>query len=198
MKTFGLQKGRINLRNAKVNEKIKQLNRELARCENEIKRTPTGPAQEAFKARAKGLIKQTRMLEEHRDMLDNQILDLDEVAFARETTEVAQYTVSVMKSAKMELEGMMKNLHDGMKDLMEAQYEIQESLSRSFIPDSIIPRSAVEAALKKELGPLYHPPANEAPRVKKEVKVKKEAWVKKEAADESGLPTMKNSIIIID
>lgn len=54
-----------------------------------------------------------------------------------------------MKSAKMELEGMMKNLHNGMKDLMEAQYEIQESLSRSFIPDSIIPRSAVEAAVKK-------------------------------------------------
>lgn len=32
-------------------------------------------------------------LEEHRDMLDNQILDLDEVAFAREGIEVAQYTV---------------------------------------------------------------------------------------------------------
>ncbi|CAH1446374.1 unnamed protein product [Lactuca virosa] len=154
---------RINKRGESVDEKIKQLDGELARYKEQIKRTRPGPTQEAVKARAMRILKQKRMYEGQRDMLYNQTFNLDQVAFASEGIKDAQQTggafsvlwlevaaylreMSALKSANKELKGMMKtvkiqdfdNLQDDMMELMDVSNEIQESLGRSYsVPDDI-------------------------------------------------------------
>ncbi|KAI3799598.1 hypothetical protein L1987_34897 [Smallanthus sonchifolius] len=137
---------RINKRGETVDEKIKKLDVELARYKEQIKKTRPGPAQEAVKARAMRVLKQKRMYEGQRDMLDNQTFNLDQVAFASEGIKDAQQTMSALKSANKELKGMMKtvkiqdidNLQDEMMDMMDISNEIQESLGRSYsVPDDI-------------------------------------------------------------
>ncbi|TXG49277.1 hypothetical protein EZV62_025152 [Acer yangbiense] len=57
-----------------------------------IKKTRSGPPQEAVKARAMRILKQKRMYEGQRDMLYNQTFNLDQVAFASEGIKDAQQT----------------------------------------------------------------------------------------------------------
>lgn len=137
---------RINKRGESVDEKIQKLDAELARYREQIKRTRPGPAQEAVKARAMRVLKQKRMYEGQRDMLYNQTINLDQVAFAAEGIKDAQQTMSALKSANKELKGMMKSvkiedidsLQDGMMDMMDISNEIQDSLGRSYnVPDDI-------------------------------------------------------------
>ncbi|KAI7981512.1 Vacuolar protein sorting-associated protein 60.1 [Camellia lanceoleosa] len=135
----------INKRGETVDEKIKKLDVELARYKEQIKKTRPGPAQEAVKARAMRVLKQKRMYEGQLDMLYNQTLNLNQVAFAAEGIKDAQQTIS-LKSANKELKGMMKtvkiqdidNLQGGMLDLMDVGSEIEEPLGRSNrVPDDI-------------------------------------------------------------
>ncbi|CAA7400227.1 unnamed protein product [Spirodela intermedia] len=137
---------RINKRGESVDEKIKNLDAELARYKDQIKKTRPGPAQEAVKARAMRVLKQKRMYEGQRDMIYNQTFNLDQVSFAAEGLKDAQQTMSALKSANKELKGMMKtvkisdidNMQDEMMDLMDVSTEIQDSLGRSYnVPDDI-------------------------------------------------------------
>ncbi|PKA51690.1 Vacuolar protein sorting-associated protein 32 like 2 [Apostasia shenzhenica] len=137
---------KINKRGDTVDEKIQKLDAELARYREQIKRTRSGPAQEAVKARAMRVLKQKRMYEGQRDMLYNQTFNLDQVAFAAEGIKDAQQTMSALKSANKELKGMMKtvkiedidSMQDEMMDMMDISNEIQESLGRSYnVPEDI-------------------------------------------------------------
>lgn len=137
---------RINKRGESIDEKIQKLDVELARYREQMKRTRPGPAQDAIKARAMRVLKQKKMYEGQRDMLYNQTINLDQVAFATEGIKDAQQTMSALKSANKELKGMMKSvkiedidsLQDGMMDMMDMSNEIQESLGRSYnVPDDI-------------------------------------------------------------
>jgi len=137
---------RITKRGDTVDEKIKKLDAELARYKEQIKKTRPGPAQEAVKARAMRVLKQRRMYEGQRDMLYNQTYNLDQVAFAAEGLKDAQQTMTAMKTANKELNGMMKtvkledidSMQDEMMDLMDVSNEIQETLGRSYnVPDDI-------------------------------------------------------------
>lgn len=137
---------RINKRGESVDERIKRLDSELVKYKEQIKKTRPGPAQEAVKARAMKVLKQKKMYEGQRDMLDNQTFNLDQVSFAAEGIKDAQQTMTALKSANKELKGMMKtvkiqeidNLQDEMMDLMDVSNEIQESLGRSYnVPDDI-------------------------------------------------------------
>ncbi|CAH1446375.1 unnamed protein product [Lactuca virosa] len=172
---------RINKRGESVDEKIKQLDGELARYKEQIKRTRPGPTQEAVKARAMRILKQKRMYEGQRDMLYNQTFNLDQVAFASEGIKDAQQTMSALKSANKELKGMMKtvkiqdfdNLQDDMMELMDVSNEIQESLGRSYsVPDDIDEEDLMGEldALEADMGletdgegvPSYLQPDNES------------------------------------
>ncbi|XVF40976.1 hypothetical protein PTKIN_Ptkin01aG0244000 [Pterospermum kingtungense] len=83
---------RINKRGDTVDEKLKKLDAELSRYNEQIKKTRPGPAQEAIKARALKVLKAKRMYEGQRDMLYNQTLDLNKIAFAFEGLKDAQQT----------------------------------------------------------------------------------------------------------
>ncbi|THG18875.1 hypothetical protein TEA_017592 [Camellia sinensis var. sinensis] len=86
-------RSRINKRGETVDEKIKKLDAELARYEEQIKKTRPGPAQEAVKARAMRVLKQKRTYEGQRDMLYNQTFNLDQVEFASEGIKDAKQTM---------------------------------------------------------------------------------------------------------
>ncbi|KAI7978891.1 Vacuolar protein sorting-associated protein 60.1 [Camellia lanceoleosa] len=117
---------RINKRGGTGDEKIKELDVELARYKEQIKKT--------------------RLVKDNVICFYNLTFNLDQVAFAAEGIKDAQQTMSALKSANKELKGMMKtvkiqdidNLQDEMMDLMDVSSEIQESLGRSYsVPDDI-------------------------------------------------------------
>ncbi|KAI3793558.1 hypothetical protein L1987_36177 [Smallanthus sonchifolius] len=207
---------RINKRGETVDEKIKKLDVELARYKEQIKKTRPGPAQEAVKARAMRVLKQKRMYEGQRDMLENQTFNLDQVAFASEGIKDAQQTMSALKSANKELKGMMKtvkiqdidNLQDEMMDMMDISNEIQESLGRSYsVPDDIDEDEllgeldALEADMGQETEgegvPSYLQPDNE-PDVSEELNLPSapsghavpSGRVNNQAVDEFGFPAV--------
>ncbi|XP_031109206.1 vacuolar protein sorting-associated protein 60.1-like isoform X1 [Ipomoea triloba] len=111
MRVFGVKKDkqasiqdtsdRINKRGETVDEKIKKLDTELARCREQIKKTRPGPAQEVIKARAMRILKQKRVYEGQRDMLYNQTCSLDQVAFASQETKDAKKNHSMGHNSRL-------------------------------------------------------------------------------------------------
>ncbi|XP_042754201.1 vacuolar protein sorting-associated protein 60.1 [Lactuca sativa] len=77
-----------------------------------------GLAQRVMEVRKKRLIKEKRWYQTQRDMLNKQIFDLDRVIFAWDGIKEAQQIASCLKSANIELKGMMKILQDDQEDLM--------------------------------------------------------------------------------
>ncbi|KAG0573460.1 hypothetical protein KC19_VG180200 [Ceratodon purpureus] len=137
---------RINKRGDTIDEKIKKLDGELFRYREQIKKTRSGPTQEAIKARAIRILKQKKMYENQRDQLYSQTFNLEQVAFATEGLKDAQQTMSAMKAANKDLKGTMKSLkmddidkmQGEMMDLVDYSSEIQETLGRSYgVPDDL-------------------------------------------------------------
>ncbi|KAF5949228.1 hypothetical protein HYC85_015185 [Camellia sinensis] len=133
---------RINKRSETVDEKIKKLDAELARYEEQIKKTQPGPAQEAVKARAMRVLKQKRTYEGQRDMLYNQTFNLDQVEFASEGIKDAKQTVCSMELLDMEM------------DALEALFSESNAVSFDFILPQLIllhsfQMSALQSANKK-------------------------------------------------
>ncbi|XP_019191993.1 PREDICTED: charged multivesicular body protein 5-like isoform X1 [Ipomoea nil] len=120
MRVFGVKKDkqasiqdtsdRINKRGETVDEKIKKLDTELARCREQIKKTRPGPAQEVIKARAMRILKQKRVYEGQRDMLYNQTCNLDQVASASEETKDAKKNHSMGHNSRLVRRSLFCNL----------------------------------------------------------------------------------------
>ncbi|GMP92982.1 hypothetical protein CsSME_00042997 [Camellia sinensis var. sinensis] len=121
---------RINKRSETVDEKIKKLDAELARYEEQIKKTRP----------AMRVLKQKRTYEGQRDMLYNQTFNLDQVEFASEGIKDAKQTMSALKSANKKLKKMTKTLN-----------EIQESLGRSYdVPDHNLDALEADVGMETE------------------------------------------------
>ncbi|CAI9301820.1 unnamed protein product [Lactuca saligna] len=103
MKTMLGVRERINKRVKTANKTIKHFKEEVARCNNQIKKRGPGVAQQVMEFRKKRLIKEKRSYEGQRDMLNNQIFDLDRLMFAWDGIKDAQQIASCLKAFGTEL-----------------------------------------------------------------------------------------------
>ncbi|KAL3649928.1 hypothetical protein CASFOL_006331 [Castilleja foliolosa] len=121
---------RITKRGDNVEEKIKKLDADLNRYKEQIKKTRPGPAQEAVKARAIRALKQKRTYEGQREMLYDQIFNLDQAAYAAQELKDAQQTLKTY--------ACLENLQEEMMDLIDVSNDIHESFGRSYyVPDEV-------------------------------------------------------------
>uniref|UniRef100_A0A7N0TM51 Uncharacterized protein n=1 Tax=Kalanchoe fedtschenkoi TaxID=63787 RepID=A0A7N0TM51_KALFE len=67
-----------------IEDKISQLDAEVIRYKEQIKKTRPGPAQEVVKARMKRKIRQKRVYERQRDILHNRNFGANQVSLAEE------------------------------------------------------------------------------------------------------------------
>ena len=138
----------LETRTNAIDEKIRALDRDLAKHREAIKRARSGPAQEAAKRRALVVLKQRKMYESQREQLYGQRFNVEQVAFASEQAKDTVETVRAMQSASKELKTAFKAkefdlnaidaLNDDMADLLDLGDEIQETLGRSYnVPDGL-------------------------------------------------------------
>lgn len=157
----------LTTRGDTLDEKIRKLDEQLLKHRENIKKTRPGPAQEAAKRRALGVLKQKKMLESQRDQLYNQQYNMEQASFALESTKDSVNQIKAMKAANNELKqafgqkelniNNIDKLHDDMADMMEMHNEIQEVLGQSFaVPDGLD-----EDDLLEELDALEDEMANE-------------------------------------
>ncbi|KAK9830504.1 hypothetical protein WJX72_012115 [[Myrmecia] bisecta] len=150
-----------------LDDKIRKLDEQLVKHREQIKKCRPGPAQEAAKRRALGVLKQKRLYEGQRDQLYAQQFNMEQTSFALESMKDSVQTVQAMKAAGKELKQTFKSkelnidsiekMHDEMADLMDMHQEIQDVLGQSFgIPDDID-----EEELMGELDALEDELANE-------------------------------------
>jgi charged multivesicular body protein 5 len=140
--------GKLTTRGDTLDEKIRKLEEQLVKHRETIKRARPGPAQEAAKRRALGVLKQKKLLEGQRDQLYNQQFNMEQTSFALESMKDSVQQVKAMKAANKELKqafgakelniSSIDKLHDDMADMMDMHNEIQDVLGQSFaLPDDI-------------------------------------------------------------
>jgi charged multivesicular body protein 5 len=139
---------RLTTRGDTIDEKIRKLEEQLVKHRDTIKKARPGPAQDAAKRRALGVLKQKKMLEGQRDQLYNQQYNMEQISFAQESMKDTVAGVKAMKAAGKELKqgfgakelniNSIDKLHDDMADMMEMHNEIQDVLGQSFaLPDGL-------------------------------------------------------------
>jgi charged multivesicular body protein 5 len=138
----------LTTRGDTIDEKIRKLEEQLVKHRETIKKARPGPAQDAAKRRALGVLKQKKMLEGQRDQLYNQQFNMEQTSFALESMKDSVSQVRAMKNANKELKqafgtkelniNSIDKLHDDMSDMMELHNEIQDVLGQSFaLPDGL-------------------------------------------------------------
>jgi charged multivesicular body protein 5 len=150
----------LDARAASIDQKIKQIDQQLAKQREQIKKIRPGPSQDAVKRRALIILKQKKMYEHQRDQLYSQQYNVDSVAFATENAKATVDTVRAMKAASKELKTQFKqkefdidkidSLNDQMADLLEYNEEVQEVLGQSYTT----PEDIDEDGLMDELDAL--------------------------------------------
>eukprot|EP00884_Botryococcus_braunii_P019896 jgi/Botrbrau1/6590/Bobra.0189s0017.1 len=139
---------RLTTRGDTLDEKIRKLDAQLIQHREAIRKARPGPAQDAAKRRALGVLKQKRLLEGQRDQLFNQQFNMEQTSFALESIKDSAQTVKAMKQAGQELKAAFKSndlnissiekLQDEMADYMDMHNEIQEVMGQTFgVPDDI-------------------------------------------------------------
>ncbi|GAB4816699.1 hypothetical protein N2152v2_003745 [Parachlorella kessleri] len=160
---------KLSNRGDALDEKIRKLDEQLAKHKEAIKKCRPGPAQEAAKRRALGVLKQKRMYESQREQLYNQQFNVDQTAFTMESAKDSIQTVQAMKAASVEMKAAFKNnkelqidhiegLQDDLVDFMDRHNEIQDVLGQTYaLPDDVD-----ESDLMDELNALEDDLASEA------------------------------------
>ena len=129
-----------------VEEKIRQLDKEIVEIKQKMSRLKNGPAKDNLKRKALTLLKKKKMYEGQRDQLMNQQFNMDNISFAQESMKDTVTTVAAMKQASTTLKQQFKeididdieDLQDDMQEMMDQNAEIQEALSRTYeTPDGI-------------------------------------------------------------
>lgn len=139
---------RLTTRGDLLDGKIRDLDEQLIRHREAIKRCRPGPAQEAAKQRALNVLKQKRLYESQRDQLYNQQFNVEQTAFVMENVQDSVQTVQALKAASKEMRTAFKaselnisgieRLQDDMADLMDMHNDIQDVLGQSYgVPDDI-------------------------------------------------------------
>jgi len=149
--------GNINQRIGALDVKIKQLEDELRKHKEALKKAK-GPTAENIKRRAMEVLKRKRMYEQQRDQMAGQAFNVESTAFALESIKDTQTTVAAMKLGAKQLKAENKklnineieNMQDDMTDLMEDMNEITDVLGRSYNT----PEGLEDADLEAELACL--------------------------------------------
>jgi charged multivesicular body protein 5 len=106
-----------------VEGKIAELDVELKKCSEQLKKAGNTPAAANIKRRAMEVLKRKRMYEQQRDSISNQQFNIDQTAFAINTVKDTQTTVAAMKVAAKTLKFENKKIDindlENMQDDME-------------------------------------------------------------------------------
>ncbi|TDH72278.1 uncharacterized protein CCR75_003155 [Bremia lactucae] len=146
---------KVHARISVLNSKIEQLDEELRRHREQMKKV-RGPAVSSIKQRAIQTLKQKKMFEAQRDNLQAQSFNIEQAAFAIDTSRDAVTTVAAMKSAIVQLKvetqninvSELEDLQDDMADLLEDMNEIQDTMGRSYGISGEIDEDELEAELE--------------------------------------------------
>ena len=152
--TLSEASGSLNSRIEVIDKKIKDLDAELIRFRDQLKKAK-GPTEASLKKRALETLKRKKMYEQQRDQLAGQSFNMEQTIFALDTIKDTQTTVLAMKTAAVTLKAENKKINiseiedmqDDLQDMFEDMNEISESLGRSYNT----PEGCDEADLEAEL-----------------------------------------------
>ncbi|KAG6964447.1 hypothetical protein JG688_00007685 [Phytophthora aleatoria] len=148
--------GKVDARVTDLDMKqIEKLDQELRKYREQMKKT-RGPAVNSIKQRAMQTLKRKKMFEAQRDKLQAQSFNIEQAAFAIDTSRDTISTVAAMKSAAVQLKvetqkidiSELEDVQDDMADLMEDMNEIQEIMGRSYGIGDEIDEDELEAELE--------------------------------------------------
>merc|ERR1712232_215853 len=139
----------------RLDQKINQLETDLRKIREQMKRVKPGPAQNSLKQRAMRTLKQKKMYEQQRDSLMGTIFNMEQANFTTESLNDTVVMVNAMKHANTQMKKQFKqididsveDLYDDMAELMEENDMIQEAMSRSFTTPEDLDESELEAEL---------------------------------------------------
>mgnify|MGYP002260982888 CR=1 FL=1 len=145
-----------------LDQKIRKLDKELARYTDQMKKMKPGPAKTSVQKRALVILKQKKMYEAQKEKTMAQQFNVEQVMFAQDTLKETAGTVSAMKDANKALKKEFKkikidqieDMQDDMADLLEQAEEVQSALGRSYNTDDID-----EADLEAELAAMEDDPS---------------------------------------
>ncbi len=145
----------ISTRVNDIDLKLKGMDEELLKYKKQMATMKPGPAKENIKRRAMTLLKQKRMYEKNRDVMQTQQFNIDQTKFTQANLKDTMTTVSAMKAASKELKQQfddvniddIEDIHDDMEDMMFMHEEINEVMGRTYG----VPEELDEADLMDEL-----------------------------------------------
>nr|CAG4635745.1 EOG090X0EA1 [Artemia franciscana] len=138
-----------------VEKKIAQLDNELRKYKEQMKKMREGPSKNAVKLRAMRVLKQRKTYEQQLESMRNQSFNMEQASYTTQMLKDTQTTVKAMqmgvKDMKKEFKKVslddLEDLQDDLADLLEDANEVQEVLSRSYAtPD--VDESELEAELE--------------------------------------------------
>jgi charged multivesicular body protein 5 len=152
----------LNDRGGELDGRIRQLDQELGRYAEQMRKMKPGPAKASVQQRALRVLKQKKLYEAQRDKMASTQFNMEQVKFAQDSMVDTIATVSAMQDANKALRKQFKtldvnkveDLQDDMSDLLEQSEEIQSVLGRSYNLEDVD-----ESALEDELRALEEDPS---------------------------------------
>ncbi|KAF0982346.1 hypothetical protein FDP41_011276 [Naegleria fowleri] len=131
---------RLQDRQEVLGKKIKQLEAELSKLRDQIRKAPNKALQERLKQKAMSVLKQKKMLEKQQESLMGQQWNVEQTSFTVNTVKDSLDTVNAMKSASKTMKKQLKeinidkveDLYDDIADHMEDFNDLQEVMSRNY------------------------------------------------------------------
>jgi len=145
----------IDDRSAYLDKKIKDLDLEIHKQTEIIKKSRNVGAKNSAKQRAMNLLKQKKTYEQQRNQLMQHSFNLEQANFSVQSMKDTALTLQAMKGANLSMKQQMKELNiddledlqDELQDLFDQTNEIQEIMARSYE----MPGDINEADLEQEL-----------------------------------------------
>ncbi|KAL1919270.1 uncharacterized protein VTP21DRAFT_1962 [Calcarisporiella thermophila] len=138
-----------------IDAKIKALEAELIKYRDQMKKMRDGPGRNAVRSRALRVLRQKHHYESQRDMLAQQVANLEQTLFAAENLKNVTASYDALRIASNEMKqqchGMdvakIEAIQDELEDLMEQANEVQGAIGRSYGVPEEIDESDLEAEL---------------------------------------------------
>ncbi|KAL9620691.1 MAG: hypothetical protein Q9160_004827 [Pyrenula sp. 1 TL-2023] len=136
----------IETRIESIDVKIKAFDSELATLTQKMNKMRDGPGKSAMKARALKVLRQRKQYDSQRDQLQQQVFNMEQTRMMQANLHHTVTTMEVLRTSTKEASKQTKALEkidhdklaDDMADALEAQNNINESLSRAYnVPDGV-------------------------------------------------------------
>ena len=131
--------GRMDARMGTLQDKIKQLDQELAVLKRQIKKS-SGASKQRLKKRAMMVLKRRKMIDQQYGQVMNQSFNIEQTSHAIRNAMDTKEHIAAMKGARDELQKFQKemdlneveDLYDDMDEVLMDQEEVQEIMGRNF------------------------------------------------------------------